>query len=164
VVIRENFREVNVGILEDQGPTPEAWTLHDAIMDEWNQGRVEVAFPGGENYLAVCERMHAGLLEIVQNHPGQNVVIVAHGGIIGAGVRNICANVDLEELHQVPNRNCAVTEMTLAVKDGRIAGELIRWAACEHINGAAANFVYASPAEEAAQEVGDNSPGQAEEK
>jgi broad specificity phosphatase PhoE len=163
VVIRENFREVNVGILEDQGPTPEAWTLHDAIMDEWRAGRVEVTFPGGENYVTLCERMYTGLLEIAQNHPGQNIVVVAHGGIIGAGVRDICANVDLEELNQVPNRNCAVTEMTLALEDDRIASELIRWAACDHIDGAAANFVPASPAEEAAQVGGDGSPGRTEE-
>jgi broad specificity phosphatase PhoE len=142
VVIREEFREVNVGILEGQDPTPEAWTLHDAIMEDWYAGRSEVTFPGGENYLALCGRMNTGLMEITQNHPGQNVVVVAHGGIISAGVRHICTNVDPEVLRKLPSHNCSVTEMILTLEDERLSANLIRWSAHDHISGTAANFVH----------------------
>jgi broad specificity phosphatase PhoE len=157
VAIRENFREVNVGILEEQGPTQEAWTLHDAIIDGWYAGQVDVAFPGGENYLSLCQRMRAGLEEIVRNHPGQNVVVVAHGGIIGAGVRDVCADIDWESLRKIANHNCSISELVLRLEDDHLAGDLVRWAACEHMSGAAANFVYGSLGADELQESSENS-------
>ncbi len=49
VTLNENFREINVGILEGQKPTGENWKLHDRILEDWGAGWHDSRFPGGEN-------------------------------------------------------------------------------------------------------------------
>jgi alpha-ribazole phosphatase len=38
-------------------------------------------FRGGENLLDLRERAHSAIAEIVARHPGQEVIVVGHGGI-----------------------------------------------------------------------------------
>src|SRR5579864_5128475 len=45
VTVVESFREVNVGALERQLPTPETWALHDAICAAWAAGNADMCFP-----------------------------------------------------------------------------------------------------------------------
>ena len=51
VTLLEEFREVNVGDMEQRPPTEENWREHDRIMGQWFKGNLTVAFPGGENFL-----------------------------------------------------------------------------------------------------------------
>jgi len=50
VVIMENFRELDVGELEDMGNSPEAWRLYFEVLKSWRNGTPERYFPGGDNY------------------------------------------------------------------------------------------------------------------
>src|SRR5689334_11384024 len=53
----EEFREINVGSLEGQVPTPELWAFHNRILADWQNGRHDLMFPDGENYVMLIERM-----------------------------------------------------------------------------------------------------------
>src|SRR6476620_3307549 len=79
VITMENFREVNVGDLEGQGVNRENWQIYLGILKDWEEGRVESPFPGGENYLMLAERMKAGVQTVLENNQGKNVIIVGHG-------------------------------------------------------------------------------------
>jgi broad specificity phosphatase PhoE len=145
VVVMEQFREVNVGELEDQPPDATTWALHNRILGDWLNGHPETIFPGGENYLQLLERMRDGIRQIVSNKSDKNIIIVAHGGIISATLRDICQNVDLEELGRQENHNCSITEIGLAHANGRLEGVLKAWATYSHLYGTAAELVSGSP-------------------
>jgi broad specificity phosphatase PhoE len=141
VTILEEFREVNVGALERQPPTIENWELHDRIVAEWFFGRHEVSFPEGENYLTLLQRMRSGLCQVLQNKTGKNIIIVGHAGIFTIPLRDICRNVDVEEITQRALRNCSITKVELAISDGQPLGNLKSWGYIDHLSGEAAQFV-----------------------
>jgi broad specificity phosphatase PhoE len=92
VTILEDFRETNVGTLEDQPPTAAAWEQHDSVLASWSSGQREVAFPGGEDYHSLLARMRAGMATVLAGRDGARVVIVGHGGIFSATILDLCAN------------------------------------------------------------------------
>ena len=149
VVIMEAFRELNVGDLEGQPPTAQAWELHNGVLAAWRRGELETAFPGGENYLQMWRRVGAGLREIVERHPDEAVAIFAHGGVFSASVKALCTNIDLAAVLSLENHNCSISEIDAHLgADGKLHGELVYWAACDHMSGEAADFVSGTPTPE----------------
>jgi broad specificity phosphatase PhoE len=65
VVIREEFRENNVGDLEKEPPTDENWALHDRIIADWYAGRHDSTFPGGEDFHTLVGRVRAGIIGVL---------------------------------------------------------------------------------------------------
>ncbi len=64
-----------------------AWEglAHDAVRERfpelyatWQAQPEEVTFPAGESLDAVCQRAAAALAELVQQHPGEAIALVAH--------------------------------------------------------------------------------------
>ena len=133
VVVMENFREVNVGVLEGRPPDAANWAIHNQVIADWYNNRPETAFPGGENYIQVLNRMREGMQRVVSNNSGKNIVIVAHGGIITATMREICQNGDVEELLSRENHNCSITEIELSGADEQLEGVLKAWASHSHL-------------------------------
>ena len=148
VTVMENFREVNVGLLEGQPSSLENWARHDAIIAAWFDGQPETAFPGGENYVTLWERMRSGVAQIVAHKTGQNMIIVGHGGIFTFTLKDLCRNIDLQWLSKTANHNCSITEILIALRNGQLAGELVAWASYAHLHGAAADLVPGSPRDE----------------
>jgi 2,3-bisphosphoglycerate-dependent phosphoglycerate mutase len=80
VVVREGLREYGVGSLagtdaderEELGPVFEAWAAGDD----------EAAIPGGERVADIVARMTTVLEEIADEHPGETVLVVGHGGAV----------------------------------------------------------------------------------
>lgn len=140
-IVMEHFREINVGSLEGQPPTEEVWAVHNRIIMSWFTGTPERPFPDGENYITLLERMRTGLQEVTRDRDNQNIVIVGHGGIFSATIKDICQNVDLRELLKKENHNCAITEIELDCTNDTVAGTLKCWASHSHMNGEAADLV-----------------------
>ena len=141
VRIKEQFREVNVGSLEGRPPNAENWTLHERILQDWREGRHETTFPEGENYTMLLARMHSGLQEISAQKSNQNILVVAHGGIITATIADLCPDVDIEQLMLVENHNCSITEIELSTEGEHLEARLKRWAFYGHLYGEAAELV-----------------------
>ncbi len=148
VVVMEQFRELNVGDLEGQPPTPEAWLAHNEVLRAWRRGDLDTAFPGGENYWAVWRRVSDGYRQVVAAHPDQAVAIFAHGGVFATTIKALCPDVDLSELLRQENHNCSITEVEVELQDGNLRGQLLQWAACTHLSGEAAELVSGSPPRE----------------
>ena len=56
----EDFREINVGDLEKHPPTDESWDTYFRVSDAWYNRRMEVPFPGGEDYDSLYGRFIRG--------------------------------------------------------------------------------------------------------
>jgi broad specificity phosphatase PhoE len=141
----EEFREINVGTLEGQVPIPELWAFHNRILSDWQNGRHDSMFPGGENYSMLIERVRAGLKRVLSEQNDSNILIVAHGGIITATIKDLCCNPDMEELLRTEKHNCSITELEVDISNEPLAGQLKCWASCAHLYGEAAELVSATP-------------------
>ncbi|MCC7369696.1 MAG: histidine phosphatase family protein [Chloroflexi bacterium] len=134
VSIIEEFREINCGEFDGAPPTSERWRHHDEILEAWRTGDHQVSFPGGENYLTLLDRVRVGLERAVVGRNGQHIVIVAHGGIVTASLKDVCRELDPGVIQSAPNRNCAITELDLHTRGEESWGHLKRWASCEHLS------------------------------
>ena len=145
VTVLEQFRELNVGDLERVPPSEETWTQHDDVIKAWLRGDLDARFPGGEDYHMLWQRAAEGYRLVVERFPGQEVVIVAHGGIFFASMKPLCPAVDLAELRRHENHNCSISEVEVTRQDSALHGQLVRWAASDHLSGEAADFVSGKP-------------------
>jgi 2,3-bisphosphoglycerate-dependent phosphoglycerate mutase len=133
VVVVEQFREINVGLLEGQPPTDEAWAQHDRIGEAWRLGHHATAFPGGENYTALLARMRQGLLEVLSGREGQQVAVVGHGGNLAATIADLCPNARGSEAIYQPMPNCAISRVEMTNSAGVLKGRLLAWAETTHL-------------------------------
>jgi broad specificity phosphatase PhoE len=154
VVVLEQFRELNVGDLEGQPPTPEAWTAHNDVLRAWRRGELDTAFPGGENFWSVWQRVADGYRQIVAAHGDQAVAIFAHGGVFATTIKALCPDVDLADLLRQASNNCSITQVEVEMAGDQLRGRLLEWAACSHLTGEAADFVPGSPPPEYYQRQG----------
>ena len=144
VMEEESFREINVGALELEPPTPANWQLHNGILGAWLRGDAAQCFPQGEDYRSLLARMQRGLAAVTAEPTHRNVVIVGHGGIFTLTIRDICANVDMQTLLATENHNCSISPLELPMGQSR-GGRLVEWARSDHLSGEAAQLVSATP-------------------
>ncbi len=141
VTILEQFRELNVGELEDRPPTAENWRVHDRIVQDWFEGKHSESFPGGEDYDSLLARMRNGLLEVTRNKTGKHIVIVGHGGIFTHTLKDICPTADMDIVTRHENYNCSISKIALCTTGDHVAGRLLQWASIEHLHEEAAQVV-----------------------
>ncbi|HSQ27579.1 MAG TPA: histidine phosphatase family protein [Anaerolineales bacterium] len=143
--VMENFREVNVGLLEELPVSEENWNLHNEIIVDWIEGKRQRSFPGGENFLMLRQRMLAGLEKALDGRSNQNIIILGHGGIFTLTLQEICPEVDIKWLIKAENHNCSISELLIEKKCGNLQGKLIQWALTSHLTGTAAELVSGNP-------------------
>ncbi len=154
VQLLEEFREVNVGDLENRPPSAALWQIHNDVVDAWFHGHPEAAFPGGEDYPAVWRRYQSGLRLVVNAHPGEAVAIVGHGGLFALTIHQLCPAAQNQSLRQAENQNCSITEVEASLQNGEVTGRLVRWADFSHLYGEAARLVSGLPDESTFAEAG----------
>lgn len=141
VVTVENFREVNVGDLEGQPPTPELWEQHNAIIRAWAGGNPDICFPGGEDCYSLTARALAGLRQVLTGKSGRNIVIAAHGGILIFALRHLFPGPQYAELWKQGMDNCAVSEVDASLNGDHLSFEMVSYNFTGHLNGEAAKLV-----------------------
>ena len=65
----------------------------DPFLDtfaRWLDGHLEVRIPGGESGLELVARMRSALAAIADEHPGETVLVVTHGGALRLSVPSLC--------------------------------------------------------------------------
>lgn len=141
---REALREINVGSLEGQAPTVAAWRQYMGIVDAWAAGDPDASFPDGDSFHTLWGRLCAALSQIVDEHPDAPVILVAHGGIFTSTLTTLCPAADAALVRE-PNHNCAISEIVVERRGDALYGGLVRWAACNHLSGEAAQMTPAAP-------------------
>jgi len=129
----EQFREINVGELEDRPPSAENWRLHDDIVAAWRQGKTDIAFPEGENYIQLLQRIRAGFCTIGQGKSEKKMVVVGHAGILATTIQDICPHAIADKMVNAPVENCSITQMEMEVYQNTPIGKLIIWANTAHL-------------------------------
>jgi len=146
--VLEEFREVNVGVLESWPPTNESWAEHDRIIRAWLTDRPDLLFPGGENYHMLLGRMRAGVAEVLRGRRNEHVIVVGHGGIFTFTLKDMCRDIDLRTLMSQPSRNCSITEIEV-LEDADAhepRGTLRSWSSYAHLSGEALPHIIGHPA------------------
>lgn len=74
------LRELDIGTWE--GKTWEE--LQEKHPDDWQSRLSDIVnyqVPGGESLISMAERVRGALKEILERHPGEALILVAHGGV-----------------------------------------------------------------------------------
>ncbi|MBS5981317.1 MAG: histidine phosphatase family protein [Clostridium butyricum] len=111
VSIAEEIREINFG--EWEGLTVKGIAeKYPDIFNEWRNDKREGKFCGGDmSTLNASIRAKNCIMEIANRHKGKKIVIVAHGGIIKAGLIGIF-EWDMSMYHKIALGNTCVNTIT----------------------------------------------------
>ncbi|ALP90667.1 MULTISPECIES: histidine phosphatase family protein [Clostridium] len=111
VSIAEEIREINFG--EWEGLTVKGIAeKYPDIFNEWRNDKREGKFCGGDmSTLNASIRAKNCIMEIANKHKGKKIVIVAHGGIIKAGLIGIF-EWDMSMYHKIALGNTCVNTIT----------------------------------------------------
>lgn len=111
VSIAEEIREINFG--EWEGLTVKGIAeKYPDIFNEWRNDKREGRFCGGDmSTLNASIRAKNCIMEIANKHKGKKIVIVAHGGIIKAGLIGIF-EWDMSMYHKIALGNTCVNTIT----------------------------------------------------
>jgi probable phosphoglycerate mutase len=155
VRVLDNFKEVQVGELEDLGSRPAGWRRYYEILAAWQAGALELSFPGGEAAYDVRKRLRAGIERILAGGDPQGMkIIVGHAGVFTAGLPELCPAQDVSGYLSAELHNCAVGELELARGPQGWAGRVLRWADTSHLSGKAARQASVSLSAIASRQAG----------
>lgn len=134
LLVDEGFREIDVGELDGQ-TGQEAFDRHDVIFDAWTRGEATARMPGGEDLHELGARVEAALvrgLHALEATGARELIVVAHGGILYAGIRHLLPGI-VGEATAAWIGNASITELHLGLEDGGLTGTLIAWASDGHL-------------------------------
>lgn len=117
VTTRNGLREFGVG---DYAGTPLDLDPFAETFQHWLDGDLAERMPGGESGEEVVRRANAVLGDIADAHPGETVLLVAHGGILSAAIRNLLTFESGVKPKQFAN--CAFAETELRSDGWRLTG------------------------------------------
>jgi probable phosphoglycerate mutase len=122
-----------IGTLEQRFPAEYA---------AWRSYQVDSRFPpnaqnedSGESIRQFHSRIENALLELLEKHTDQKIVIVAHGGVLECLYR-IAHQLPLHAPRQVSMLNASINRFELASAGGQIQLKLIQWGDVGHLDTA----------------------------
>lgn len=131
ITITPSLRERHVGQLQGlllaEAPRvlPDIWQSHLARELDHDLG-------GGESIRSFHRRMQSVLEQLLEEHRGQSVLAVSHGGSLDMVYRIVTSQaLDAERVAVVPN-----TSLNWIEHDG-LSWHILRWADTSHLNQAA---------------------------
>lgn len=99
------------GVPRDQG-----WASYEAARAQWAAGNLDATHEGGESFAQIRDRVLPPFREIVENHPGETVVVVAHGVVIRVLLISLLDAFTPADFARIPIDFCALNELEF---DGR---------------------------------------------
>jgi probable phosphoglycerate mutase len=117
VVVRTGLREFGVGDAAGTIGVPDPFA---ATFAAWLAGDLAARIPGAESGDEVVERYGAVLQEIADEHRGESVLVVSHGGVMGMALSALARNLALSHSRDLPMPSCGVVALE-ADADGWVA-------------------------------------------
>ncbi|MBM7613818.1 histidine phosphatase family protein [Alkaliphilus hydrothermalis] len=109
IIQLEHLKEMGFGVWEGMPHLEVQETYKEQQHNFWNQPHLYQPIDG-ETYEALIERVKKGLEKIVADKAGENVLVVAHGGVIKA-IYTIIKNIPLEDFWKPP----FITDTSLSI-------------------------------------------------
>jgi probable phosphoglycerate mutase len=117
VVVRTGLREFGVGDAAGTNGVPDPFA---ATFAAWLAGDLAARIPGAESGDEVVERYGAVLEEIADEHRGESVLVVSHGGVMCMALSALARNLALSHSRDLPMPSCGVVALE-ADADGWVA-------------------------------------------
>jgi probable phosphoglycerate mutase len=117
VVVRTGLREFGVGDAAGTNGVPDPFA---ATFAAWLAGDLAARIPGAESGDEVVERYGAVLQEIADEHRGESVLVVSHGGVMCMALSALARNLALSHSRDLPMPSCGVVALE-ADADGWVA-------------------------------------------
>ena len=127
--VREpDLREMSLGRWEGK-TVAEIQAAYPGCYERWLEDPLEFPAPGGEDLRAFERRVVAALERMRGAHPGADLILVSHGGVIKA-LLCFALGLDVRYLFRLKQDNTAVNQIEL---DGRVRRVLLLNDTC-HLN------------------------------
>ena len=101
---------------------------HPVETVAWRQRQPDFAPPGGESLLQLQARVVAAVSELAARHPGEQVLMVAHGGVLDILYR-AATRLDLQALRSWDLTNTAINRLLWSPEGLSLVG----WADTAHL-------------------------------
>jgi probable phosphoglycerate mutase len=108
VVVRKGLREFGVGDAAGTNGVPDPFA---ATFAAWLAGDLTARIPGAESGEEVVERYGTVLEEIADEHRGESVLVVSHGGVMCMALSALARNLALSHSRDLPMPNCGVVAL-----------------------------------------------------
>ena len=122
------LRERCFGIFEGLTHEP-AREIQPQLFDQWRSGSMDVKVPGGESRQEMLDRVLPALYQIIDQHPGQKVAIVSHGGTLSALWRFLEPSRPESDGFSIPNASIS----TLSGQHKKLL--VLKWSEINHLKG-----------------------------
>ncbi len=112
-VVRDDLKEINFGDVERM-TVEDATTRFPQLMGAFENTTesLHFGFPNGETRMEFQARSRDALASIVAAHPGEHVVVVAHGGVLGIALAHFLAG-DTRRWRDYMLHNCSISRLTV---------------------------------------------------
>ena len=117
VVVRKGLREFGVGHAAGTNGDPDPFA---ATFAAWLDGDLTARIPGAESGTEVVERYGAVLDEIADQHRGEAVLVISHGGVMSLALSALARNLTPSHSRDIPLPNCGVVAVEVDA-DGWVA-------------------------------------------
>lgn len=117
VVVRKGLREFGVGHAAGTTGDPDPFA---ATFAAWLDGDLTARIPGAESGAEVVERYEAVLDEIADQHRGEAVLVISHGGVMCVALSALARNLAPSHSRDLPLPTCGIVAMEVDA-DGWVA-------------------------------------------
>lgn len=124
------LRERHFGAFQGHTP-PEVAERYPALVQRWRQRDPDFCPEGGESLRTFYQRCIDTAARLAEQHPGQTIALVAHGGVLDCLYRAACG-MPIEAPRTWQLGNASVNR--LLYSEGRFT--MIGWGDTQHLDGA----------------------------
>ena len=105
------LHERKIGPLSGQS-REDGWAVYVASKERWIAGDLEHTHPGGESYADIRRRVVPILEQIVARHPGETIVVVAHGVVIRVVLTSLVRGLHPADFDRIAIDFASINELT----------------------------------------------------
>ena len=95
----------------------DGWDIYAQSKKHWIAGELDYTHPGGESFADIQRRVVPELRSIVGQHPGETVVVIAHGVVIRVALITLLDDLKPVDFDQVAIDFASIND--LRIKDGQ---------------------------------------------
>lgn len=110
---RAAFDEMSWGRFEGMGSSPELQNTLDRVYAEWEAGNFGFVIEDGESILDVQKRAVDGFNEVLENHPGETILIASHGRLLRVLLASLLPEYGLPRMQELQHHNTCVNELVV---------------------------------------------------
>jgi broad specificity phosphatase PhoE len=92
-------------------PREQGWAAYEAARSRWAAGDLDATHEGGESFAQIRDRILPAFRAIAGAHPGETVVVVAHGVVIRVLLISLLDTLTPADFAALPIDFCAVNEL-----------------------------------------------------